>query len=170
MIIVMIILSIIITTPKMIGGALSPRLGSVDLLQLPKQTIMFGYRFQNPLLPVEPWNQRSSTPALLGYGRQPTDAHTIQRVGVFKSHAYVDDNPILETFENASSGAVAQLRSIGEQNRYLNGHPGDPIEKSLKPFSPTAVLASPIKIKDHPNPFFSWGDVYWRYNGQFTLT
>jgi hypothetical protein len=165
----------------MFGGYLSPRVGSVDLLQLPKSTIMYGYRFQDSLIPPEPW--RSSTQRQGGLS-PPTDPLDIQRVGIFKEKAYMDEGggtqyhtkggeaslPLVETYVNNSIGAITQLQSRGEQDHYLSGSSGDPIEDSDRPFSSTVILARPIRIPGHPNPFFTWGDVLLRYKGEFSLT
>lgn len=81
----------------MSGGYLSPREGPVDLLQLPKWTIMFGYRFQNSLLAPEPWTGDLFAVSDLN----PADR---QRVGIFKTKAYLDEpemkNTTIEDFQS----------------------------------------------------------------------
>jgi len=148
-----------------IGGfALSPLAGPVDMLQMPKQLLMDGYRFQNSLFPPEEINQMH-------------DTIIPPRVGVFKNKAYTD---VSQTGGRAGAGAggaggagmgasvatSAQLKSLGDQDQYLIGRQGDPIVDIDKPFSPWQPYDSPLEIH-YANKNFSWGDVLSRYKGKF---
>jgi hypothetical protein len=62
-------------------GFISVRAGPVDMLQMPKQLLFDGYRFQDSLFP--PTEVNRPEPSYLC----PTSR---QRVGIFKEKAYID--------------------------------------------------------------------------------
>lgn len=64
------------------GGDISRLVGPVDMLQMSKQLLMDGYRFQNSMFPPEEINRRIVTAC------DPSDR---QRVGIFKDKAYIDN-------------------------------------------------------------------------------
>lgn len=145
------------------GGYLSPRAGPVDMLQQPKFLIMNGYRFQDSLIPPKDddvWD---------GDARgmwTDVDPATRGRVGIFRDKAY-----IIEGYASPTPAVLSQLRSLDDQNKYLNGAQGDPIEDSVKPFGEWVDCVQPHDSREvnYPNKIFSWGDVINRYHGQFAL-
>lgn len=141
------------------GGDISPLADPVDMLQMPQQFLSDGYRFQNSMFPPEEINKRHVTYC------DPIDR---QRVGVFKDKAYIDQEG---GHEGASIATVAQMKSRADQDKYLTGKTGDPIEDSEKPFGKW-VQYGPPEVKrevNYPNRVFSWGDVMYRYKGEFSI-
>lgn len=154
---------VFLTTETQIGGYLSPRAGPVDMLQQPKFLIMNGYRFQDTLIPPrddDVWDGDSR-----GMWTD-VDPAVRPRVGVFRDKAYV-----IEGYASPTPAVLSQLRSLDDQNKYINGAVGDPIEDSVKPFSPWVGCPQPHDSREvnYPNKIFSWGDVINRYHWQFTL-
>lgn len=147
---------------ELVGGYLSPRVGPVDLLQQSKQWIMFGHRFQNPLVPPDAINQRP----LSDY--TDVDLSARPRVGRFLDSS-IQDTETQVGGDQSSDGGMTQLKSKDSQDWYLSGSPGDPIEDSLQPYSRYVNHPPPISIPNNPNPFFSKGDVWNRYQGQFSI-
>ena len=144
------------TGSHMTGGAIPTLSGPVDLLQLPRQLIMDGYRFQDSLYPPDT-NLNSQIPAFP------------QRVGVFKDKAYV-----IEHYTSPSPGSMLQISARGEQDQYLTGET-QPIEDSNSGeggFGQYIGYAPPERRREinYPNDVFSVGDVINRYHGQITLT
>lgn len=138
---------------KMTGGDLSPRMGPVDMLQERKQLLMDGYRFQNSLFPPVEHNRDMVTDC------NPIDR---QRVGIFKDKAYIDQEG---GHEGASQATLAQLNGRGDQDRYITGEKGVPIEDSVNPFGGYVHYNRPEEKLEvnYPNEVFSWGDVMYRY-------
>jgi hypothetical protein len=136
-------------------GFLSPFAGPVDMLQLPKQVIMDGYRFQDTLFAPEEANYRQVTYLC------PTDR---QRVGIFKEKSYLNQ-------EGGNEAALLQMKAVGEVDRYLLGNKGDPVVDNINLLGPLSQYGPPERFREinYPNPVFSWGDVINRYHGQFTL-
>lgn len=142
---------------------LYPLTGPVDMLIMPKQLLLDGYRFQNTLtLP-----DNKSIQPLMDY---PDNFRT--RVGVFKQKAYV------EGFEsNAGAGSIgaslatlSQLNAKSDQDKYLIGSAGQPIEDSranLDPMGQWVKYGSPERKREinYPNKPFSWGDIIYRFYG-----
>lgn len=149
---------------------LSPMVGPVDMLQMKKQLLMDGYRFQNSLFPSIEGSQRCVTDC------QPIDR---QRVGIFKNSAYIDSlneadasqSPIIEGYTSPTSGTVAQLNAKGDQDKYIYGTNGEPIEDSERPLSYWVHFGRPERMREinYPNEVFSWGDVIHRYKGEITI-
>lgn len=152
---------------------LSPRVGPVDMLQMHKQLLMDGYRFQNSLFP-----------SMEGRQRYVSDCHPIdrQRVGIFKKSAYIDSlneadagqssqSPMIEGYTSPTSGTVAQLNAKGDQDKYIYGVNGQPIEESERPLSYWVRFGRPERMREinYPNEVFSWGDVIHRYKGEITI-
>jgi hypothetical protein len=155
------------------GGSISVRSGPVDMLQEPKQLLMDGYRFQNTMFPPVEYNRDFVTDC---------DPINRQRVGRFKDKAYIDQELFDQEQEGgsvraqsggastqgASVATTAQIKSRGEQDVYLTGTKGDPIEDSTKPFgqwvrcSPYGYPVEQIEV-NYPNKIFSWGDIIHRY-------
>lgn len=134
-------------TYKGCGGAISPREGPVDMLQTPKQLLMDGYRFQDALFPPIEINNK----LVIDH----------QRIGIFKDKAYIDQEG---GHEGASLATIAQMKSRGDQDKYILGHQGEPFVDSEKPFGHWVRYGSPEIT--HPNKVFSWGDVLFRYRNE----
>ena len=85
---------------NMIGGNLSPLIGPVDMLQMKKQLLMDGYRFQNPLYPPIDNYPTGGTVDMGGIGGMGVYSTPIlteldplnrQRVGTFRQKAFIID-------------------------------------------------------------------------------
>jgi hypothetical protein len=129
------------------GPFLSTLEGPVDMLLYPKVVLMNGYRFQNSMFPPVAINQEIDF-------QEP-------RVGAFTEQA------IIESYDNASSGAITQMATHGDQDRYLYGDKGQAIEDHECPFCTHVSYARP-QFKQ--NPFFSQGDMIQRYKNEHSMS
>jgi len=138
--------------------SLYPSTGPPDMLTMKKFLLYDGYRFQNPLLSPRAVNQRCG----IDDGAYPFAF--IQRVGAFKHKTS------FEGFSGGGGGAttqgtISQLNARDEQDQWLQGQKGDPIEDSIYTLGPRQTMAPLHQEQEvnYKNKEFSWGDIINRF-------
>ena len=152
---------------RYLAPQLYPTTGPVDMLSMQKFLLVNGYRFQNGLFPPEPLNLRADLPGQWGpLGEYPQSYR--QRTGSFKERAFVEKFESGSASTGASQATLAQVRSRGDQDRYILGQSGDQIELSkdnMDPMGKWVEASVPNRQAEinYPNEVFSWGDIINRF-------
>jgi hypothetical protein len=152
---------------RYIGPTLYPSTAPIDMLIMKKFLLIDGYRFQNSLAPARAINLKVDLPGHWGQSYEYPENYR-QRTGSFKERVFVEKFVGGTSSPGASQATLAQVKSRGDQDRYLLGQPGDPIESSGDNMDPLGkwVEASPPDWKieiNYPNQPFSWGDIINRF-------
>jgi len=137
------------------------------MLIMDKLLLVNGYRFQNSLSPPEPINLKADVSGQIGPLYEYPENFR-KRTGSFKEKAFVEKFEAGSSTSGASQATLAQVKSRGDQDRYLLGKQGDPIEDSRANMDPMGKWVEPsfpdrrVEI-NYPNEEFSWGDVINRF-------